>query len=44
MKKNKLRALKEAYYNELKKINTNTTPKEKTPKKAVKRANKKVDK
>ena len=48
MKKRKLierkRALREAYFNELKKIGVIDTPKEETPKKAVKNANKKVEK
>lgn len=37
------RALKEAYLNELKKTGVIDTPKEETPKKAVKKANKKVE-
>ena len=38
------KAFKEAYYNELKKINIIDTPKEETPKKVVKKAVKKTEK
>ena len=37
------RALREAYYNELKKLNVIDTPKEEKPKKTVKKVNKKVE-
>lgn len=47
MKKKKLiekrRALKEAYYNELKKMGTLNNPVEDKPKKAVKKTTKKVE-
>lgn len=43
MKKKTFRALKEAYYNELKKIGVIDTPKEEKPKKVVKKTTKKVE-